>query len=279
MIDNINQTIEKLKAGNPERVLGRFSTDVFWNKNSLAGVADFGRINWQSRRAGTLIAPRIMISATHYEAPATGRFYGYRQPNWTANGEPYEREGRKNVRPDGKNTDIILSLLKRPKNNIDYTYIGQPYRILGNAVGEGQSFGVIVTDQEGKAFFGEGEIRNGHFTFSQLDEQLVSGDSSHPTFVPIDHGYGIELALVGVHWTTSGKSCACAALARAEMNLIAAEWGVDPPKFVDSVNTETDCRTDAEVLKQHNLEVLSDGIKYTPKAGCTVVVRREADNG
>lgn len=226
--EHLNETLLNSLTWQSRNLFSSNNTwDVDWNKKGPGAAIPLGLVG-STRRAGTLIAPRVMIGAAHYQPPSHGRIYRSAMHDNPGDGEPFRIIMREDIRDtNGRATDIQLCLLER-----DMSYQGEPYPILVDR--EQQWIDVLVLDGERKAWRGK-VVRSGtNFAYGEMEESVVAGDSGHPIFAVARRPNGqVQPLLVGCHHRST--NCPNTGMFVFQIQAICSKWGVEPPSFVGSL--------------------------------------------
>lgn len=157
---------------------------------------DFSGIAWDDTRAGTVVHPQFVALAAHYTRPV-----GSSITFTTRAGESVTRRIIGVERTAGLDRALAMLDSPLPSSIPVYRVLPSGYDWDDYLVGSI----VVATDQERKGLLYELDtVANDHLRAirgtlppEQAYEQLVSGDSGHPTFLI----WGGELILLSTHWT------------------------------------------------------------------------------
>lgn len=173
--------------------------DSAWSSNWL-GRYDFSGVAWDDKRAGTLIGPRHVVMARHYQRPKGAKLTFHNRQ-----GQPVVRTliDKESFTDDN---DVTVGLLDADVTGCAvYPVLPAGYDWQGALRGTV----CLLTDQERKVllypYLDEisdtytSTVRFGGVADGVTEvfrERLITGDSGHPTFLV----YGHQLVLLSTHW-------------------------------------------------------------------------------
>ena len=221
-IPNLSESLNQgllATIGNPtadkKRLFSSYNSAKAERAGGWSRGLDFSGVAWDTKRAGTLLHPRIAIVAKHYP-----RAKGSNITFHNRRGNPETRVIVKTATL--KTTDIQVLLLDSPLRDCAI------YKLLPTNYDWGQallgSF-ILATDRERK-------LHLHTLSRSMLDhighhgggvppilyEKLISGDSGHPSFLAYGNN---NLVLLGLHWTAHSDSSLISEAVQTELRNVA----------------------------------------------------------